>query len=179
MSLATTVADAIKKVNDLMDLVKGQYNKWDGQVKAKIAELESWKINVIQKKSMATELGVFRPIVKFNSSGLVSSFRMIISGTNGNFVYGGIFDFVGHHPGKFNLVNVASSNYGNITLKISINYLGNGFIELKKNSGDGGVHNLSVSLIPYSGTIVHSSNKVIVDDTYTVTELNYENGKVA
>jgi len=47
MSLATTVADAIKKVNDLMDLVKGQYNKWDGQVKAKIAELESWKTHYL------------------------------------------------------------------------------------------------------------------------------------
>lgn len=47
MSLATTVADAIKKVNELMDLVKGQYNKWDGQVKAKIAELESWKNSLL------------------------------------------------------------------------------------------------------------------------------------
>jgi len=49
MSLATTVADAIKKVNDLMDLVKGQYNKWDGQVKAKIAELESWKNSLLSQ----------------------------------------------------------------------------------------------------------------------------------
>jgi hypothetical protein len=45
MSLATTVATAIEKVNELMDLVKGQYNKWDGQVKAKISELEDWKSN--------------------------------------------------------------------------------------------------------------------------------------
>ena len=36
MSLATTVATAIEKVNDLMDLVKGQYNKWDKEVKDKI-----------------------------------------------------------------------------------------------------------------------------------------------
>jgi len=33
MSLATTVATAIEKVNELMDLVKGQYNKWDNDVK--------------------------------------------------------------------------------------------------------------------------------------------------
>ncbi len=178
MSLATEITKLTEKVNDFMDLVKGQYNKWDGEVKAKIAELESWKINISQRKSMATELGVYRPIVKFNSSGLVSSFRMIISGTNGNFVYGGVFDFVGHHPSKINLVNVASSNYGDITLRISINSSGNGFIELKKNSGIEGVYNLSVTLIPYSGVIVHSSNEVVVDDTYTITEMNFKNGEV-
>jgi hypothetical protein len=47
MSLATTVADAIKKVNELIDLVKGQYNKWAGEVKAQINKLESWKNNLI------------------------------------------------------------------------------------------------------------------------------------
>lgn len=47
MNLATTVATAIEKINDLMDLVKGQYSKWDGQVKAKIAELESWKVGFV------------------------------------------------------------------------------------------------------------------------------------
>jgi len=43
MSLATEVANLTNKVNDFMDLVKGQYNKWDGEVKAKVEELESWR----------------------------------------------------------------------------------------------------------------------------------------
>jgi len=49
MSLATQIADAIGKVNGLVDLVKGQYNKWDGQVKAKIAELENWKNSLLSQ----------------------------------------------------------------------------------------------------------------------------------
>ena len=43
MSLATEVVKLTTKVNDFMDLVKGQYSKWDGEVKVKIAELKSWK----------------------------------------------------------------------------------------------------------------------------------------
>lgn len=58
MSLATTVATAIEKVNDLMDLVKGQYNKWDGEVKAKIAELESW----VQTINIKNDGGVIKDL---------------------------------------------------------------------------------------------------------------------
>lgn len=47
MSLATEITKLTEKVNDFMDLVKGQYNKWDGEVKAKIAELESWRLGFI------------------------------------------------------------------------------------------------------------------------------------
>lgn len=45
MNLATQVAELGNKINGIFDLVKGQFNKWDGQVKAQIKKLEDWKNN--------------------------------------------------------------------------------------------------------------------------------------
>jgi len=143
------------------------------------ATFESWKSSVIRKQYMPTEKGVYRPIVKFTSSELVSSFRMVITGTSNSFVYGGIYDFVGHHPAKFDLVNVTSSNYGDISLRISIDTNGSGFVEIRKDSGNDGVYNLSIALIPYAGTVIHQTDEVVVDDTYTVSEINFIAGGVA
>lgn len=47
MQLSVAVANAIAKVDELVALVKGQYTKWDNQVKAKTAELENWKTNFL------------------------------------------------------------------------------------------------------------------------------------
>ena len=61
MSLATKVAELTTTVNNFMDLVKGQYNKWDGQVKAKIAELQSWKegINIVNSDGVLYDVAGF------------------------------------------------------------------------------------------------------------------------
>lgn len=43
MSLETKVSEAITEAKKVFDLVKNQFSKWDGQVKAKINNLENWK----------------------------------------------------------------------------------------------------------------------------------------
>lgn len=46
MSLATEVANLGKKLSEQIGVVKGQFSKWDGQVKAQIKKLEDWKNNL-------------------------------------------------------------------------------------------------------------------------------------
>jgi len=78
MSLATTVALAITKIDELVGLVKGQYTKWDGQVKAQIEKLDNWYIGT-RKSFLGTEVvdndftSTFSIASSYGDSGSISS----------------------------------------------------------------------------------------------------------
>jgi len=47
MTLAQAIADLVEEVKRVPSLVTAQISKWNGQVQAKIGELESWKNNYL------------------------------------------------------------------------------------------------------------------------------------
>lgn len=56
MPLSVAVTNAIAKVDELVTLVKGQFTKWDNQVKGKVAELENWRNNYKYNESLTMPL---------------------------------------------------------------------------------------------------------------------------
>ena len=89
MSLAIEIATLTGKVNDFMDLVKGQYNKWDGEVKAKIAELENLKNSLlsssfgIKNKIINGDFRIWQRGASIEANGRVNFYsvdRMFVNG---------------------------------------------------------------------------------------------------
>jgi len=173
MTLPSAIADLVQEVKRVPSLVTAQIAKWNGQVQAKIAELENWKVNLFKTKTMEVEKGSYRTIAKFNSYGLVSSFRLVISGTYRNFVFGGIYDLVMTHPSRLDIVEVVSSHYGKIKLKIIVDYRGSGHVQLMTETGNDGIWHLQIGLIPYVGSVNHTDENVDYTDK-EVYEMSYE-----
>jgi len=128
-------------------------------------------IEKIQKYQVIGVGKTYVPILKFRSASLSSTFRLVVSGTIGNFVYSSVFDFVVSHARLPMIKNAVSTRYGRISLKVDYDYHGNGYVSIKRDSGIDTLANMSILAIPYNGIVEHYLESVPTQE-YTM-ELSF------
>ena len=152
--LQTVNAELVEAVNEQTGEVIGKMGQIDQRVEQMEQEVSGFLAEVKSVGHVITEKNTYRTIARFRHEDYVSAFRMVISGTIPNFVYGGIFDVLCSHASHLEIVQVASSAYGTIRLKVVHDESGNGSIAVMRTTGNEGEAPFKITLIPYSGNAV-------------------------
>ncbi len=132
---------------------------------------EEWKAKYRIDITVPVGVNIWTPLFKFNTHFLVYSSRFSISGMTGNFVFGGVFDFICSHYDFHSLHIVNVSNYGKIKLKIDYDVHGNGYMSILRQSGDMTIADLFVSIENYNGTTQQYMGEIPTQENIFITEV--------
>ena len=163
MSIETQVAELVANTTKLTERIEGQADEWDEKIQKKEDEVDALIGNYKIEKHINVGLE-YVPILKFRSQHLSSVFRIIIAGVSYRFVFAGIFDVVCSHARIPMIQLISSTRYGSVVIKIDYDYNGNGYVSMKKISGDDIVSNMKIVCCPYNGSVVFYENEVPVQD---------------